>query len=487
MRQAWAARYDGPASGPEYALDIEVDRAGAVFVTGYSPGVGSGDDFATAKFDTTGRLLWVQRYNGPGNSFDYAFAVAVDAEGNAVVAGYSAGTTTYGDIAVLKYDPAGNVLWERRYDQAHQSDIGYDVEVDAVGNVYVAGWSSDGDSHGFRTLKYDADGNLLWERRYDGPGDDDAFDADLVYDLELDAAGNVYVTGLSEVSETDSDAATVKYDSDGNLAWVRRFDLAGGLDAGQSLAVDGAGRVCVAGWGQGAGTNYDALVLLYDADGVLAWSRVHDGAISSEDVALDVAFDGDGNVVVAGSSDTGGYFGERCLTLKYAADGTPLWERLDGYGGYGTELAVDADGVVCVAGFSFAGWDRGLDSEARAIAPDGTLLWEQQFNGDVSGNDTPFAIALDAAGDVLVGGWSLGNGSGLDYFIVKYSRFDVGDLNCDGMVDGFDIPPFLLVLTDRAAYAVVHPSCDAGLADVNGDGGVDGFDIDGFVAMLTGG
>jgi hypothetical protein len=61
-----------------------------------------------------------------------------------------------------------------------------------------------------------------------------------------------------------------------------------------------------------------------------------------------------------------------------------------------------------------------------------------------------------------------------------------GDLNCDGVVNGFDIDPFVIALTDPDGYAALFPDCDRTLADINGDGTVDGFDIDPFVLLLTG-
>jgi formylglycine-generating enzyme len=63
----------------------------------------------------------------------------------------------------------------------------------------------------------------------------------------------------------------------------------------------------------------------------------------------------------------------------------------------------------------------------------------------------------------------------------------VGDLNCDGLVNTFDIDPFVLALTDPAGYAAAYPSCNILNADVNCDGSVNTFDIDPFVLCLTGG
>ncbi|MGD8451974.1 MAG: dockerin type I domain-containing protein [Phycisphaerae bacterium] len=63
----------------------------------------------------------------------------------------------------------------------------------------------------------------------------------------------------------------------------------------------------------------------------------------------------------------------------------------------------------------------------------------------------------------------------------------VGDLNCDGIVNNFDITAFIKALTDPAGYGVVYPNCDVNLADVNGDGLVNNFDISPFIDLLTGG
>ncbi|MBL8878096.1 MAG: hypothetical protein JNG88_03160 [Phycisphaerales bacterium] len=63
----------------------------------------------------------------------------------------------------------------------------------------------------------------------------------------------------------------------------------------------------------------------------------------------------------------------------------------------------------------------------------------------------------------------------------------LGDMNCDGTVNNFDIDAFVLALTDPAAYAATYPTCNIMNGDVNGDGLLNNFDIDPFVALLTGG
>ena len=75
-----------------------------------------------------------------------------------------------------------------------------------------------------------------------------------------------------------------------------------------------------------------------------------------------------------------------------------------------------------------------------------------------------------------------------DFQVIKVLEcpFDVGDLNCDGMINSFDIDPFVLALSDATAYSAAYPDCDVSLADANGDGLVNSFDIDAFVTLLTG-
>ena len=62
----------------------------------------------------------------------------------------------------------------------------------------------------------------------------------------------------------------------------------------------------------------------------------------------------------------------------------------------------------------------------------------------------------------------------------------IGDLNCDGSINNFDIDPFVLTLTDVPSYQAAYPNCDYMLADINNDGSVNNFDIDPFVDLLTG-
>jgi uncharacterized delta-60 repeat protein len=103
--ELWVARYNEPGNGDDLAEDLALDNSGNVYVTGYSDGNGPSvsDDYATIKYSSDGNELWVARYNGPGNSGDYTFALAVNNSGNVYVTGFSFGSGTGPDYATIKY------------------------------------------------------------------------------------------------------------------------------------------------------------------------------------------------------------------------------------------------------------------------------------------------------------------------------------------------------------------------------------------------
>jgi hypothetical protein len=84
VQQAWVARYNGPGNGNDFATAMAVDSSGNVYVTGASSGSGTYLDYATIKYNSAGQRQWVARYNGPGNSDDIPFAMAVDSVGECV-------------------------------------------------------------------------------------------------------------------------------------------------------------------------------------------------------------------------------------------------------------------------------------------------------------------------------------------------------------------------------------------------------------------
>jgi uncharacterized delta-60 repeat protein len=423
--EIWVARFDGPASGDDAATSIAVDTTGNVYVTGSSPDSLTAGDYATIKYDEYGNELWVILFDGPVGGEDAATAVAVDSAGNVYVTGASRDSLTADDYATIKYDPAGSELWVARYDAStlDLNDRAWATAVDTAGNVYVTGQTFVSDvSSDYSTLKYDSAGFKMWSARYDGPGNG----VDAAYDLDVDPAGSVYITGESEGNGTDYDYATIKYDVDGNETWVARYDGPSNLeDHSYAMAVDSAGNVYTTGASEGSGTGYDYATIKYDAYGSEIWVARYNGPGNIADYAEAIAVDSNGNVYVTGYSN-GTTSASDYATIKYDALGNEIWvARYNGPGNnvdYAYSMALDDSGNVLVTGDS---WGSGTGHDYATVKYDvnGAEVWVSRYNGPAGNSDYANDIAVDSTGNVYVTGASFGDGTQRDYATLKYDPY----------------------------------------------------------------
>jgi uncharacterized delta-60 repeat protein len=321
-QQQWVARYDGPGNRDDVATAIAVDSSGNVYVTGGSTGSmppGFGYDYATIKYDSAGAQQWVARY-GLVNTYDEARAIAVDASGNVYVTGLSPGLGTGNDYATIKYDSAGQQQWVSRYNgPGNSDDSAFALAIDSSGNVYVTGQSAGlGTGTDYATIKYNSAGQEQWVVRYNGS----ANGGDGATAIVVDSSGNVYVTGESGNPSGDSDYLTIKYDASGAEQWVARYNGPGDSNDGAiAIAIDSLGNVYVTGDSVGVGTGTDYATIKYNSAGQQQWAARYNGPANLNDYAHGIAIDASGNVYVTGASFGSGSYDY--ATIKYVQAGTP--------------------------------------------------------------------------------------------------------------------------------------------------------------------
>jgi uncharacterized delta-60 repeat protein len=263
--QKWVARYNGPGNGgaaEDIATGIAIDNWGNVYVTGYSYDSNTSYDYATIKYDPNGNQKWVNRYNGPGNSGEESRSIAIDNWGNVYITGVSYDSNGMGDYATIKYDPNGNEKWAALYNgPGNGRDEARAIALDSFGNVYVTGFIYDSNTgNDCATIKYDPNGNQKWVACYNMLGNSD----DSGFALTLDSLGDVYVTGYSYDSNGYSGYTTIKYDSNGNEKWAARYNGPANIgDEARAIAIDGSGNVYVTGWSIGSGTDSDYATIKY--------------------------------------------------------------------------------------------------------------------------------------------------------------------------------------------------------------------------------
>ena len=348
----WTARYNGPVDGNDVANAIAVDELGNVYVTGSSDdtsdvGDTDVDDYVTIKYNADGVEQWVARYNGQAIflSINGAKSIALDHLGNVYVTGSSYDSNTNIELVTIKYNRDGVEQWVARYFGGVGATT---IAIDDIGNVYVTGSSWDRNtSSDYATIKYNTDGVEQWVARYNGPGNG----SDRATAIAIDDSGNVYVTGSSYNSSFVSDYVTIKYNSDGERQWVKRYNGPGnGDDYARSIAVDGSGNVYVAGASFGLETEEDYATVKYTSDGALQWVARYNSAESSSDIAATINIDEFDNIYVTGTSAGG------IVSIMYDRAGVEQWlarydeSEKDSYDA--TAMSVDNSGNVYVAGNS---------------------------------------------------------------------------------------------------------------------------------------
>ncbi|MBI5800294.1 MAG: immunoglobulin domain-containing protein [Verrucomicrobia bacterium] len=380
------------------------------------------------------------------------------------------------------------------------SDVGRAIALDPAGNAFVTGTFNGTATFGATTLtsagqsdifvaKHDGSGQLLWARRAGGPGFDTGAG------IAVDASGNCYITGSFEAVATFSttslsnsspssyaDIFVAKYDSAGNLVWVRGTGAEFTSDTGEAIALDPAGNVLITGrsvqdtFGTAALTNLGRiLVAKYDNAGNPVWAR-KSGSFSggTYDTGTGIGSDAAGNVYVTGTflsplADFGGVL----LTNRGSGDvflskldpaGTLLWVRQAG--GTGDErpngLAVDAAGNAHIVG-EFGGTAAfgvtNLTSAGGAsdifiakFNTSGSALWARSAGGQSA--DAARGVAVDPSGNVHVTGYFGGAAS-------------FGAINLSGIIGTFDA--FVTRLDASGNFTFAQ---QAGGTDLNGDSGL---------------
>jgi uncharacterized delta-60 repeat protein len=426
--ETWKKIFTGKGDNYDNVNAMTIDNAGFVYLAGYTLANGKNRDFYTAKLTATGDTSWIKTYNGTSSGEDEATAITTDASGFVYVTGYSKNKGNSSDITTIKYKSNGDTVWVRNYNySANKSDKGYAIDIDAAGNVYVAG-KSDSDpgitsNDDFITIKYNSAGVQQWVKRYNGTGNSD----DIAIALKVAASGNVYITGKSR-GVADYDYVTVKYNSTGTEVWVKTYSSGNGNDAPVSLKIDNAENIIVTGKSvSNDKTNDDVVTVKYNASGVEQWVTRYNGTMNANDRANALAIDNAGNVYVAGESviDTSSNLKNYdYLLIKYNSNGAEQWSK--NYNGladaddYAKAIAIDDSMDIYVTGQSDNG-NKNYDISTVKYSSQGLFQWKISYDGSIGGEDNAAGISVNS-NNIYVAGSSWGSNSQKDIVAIKYSQ-----------------------------------------------------------------
>ncbi|MEZ4921859.1 MAG: S8 family serine peptidase [Crocinitomicaceae bacterium] len=315
----WIKYYDGNAGLEDYGVDVEVNSSGDVIVAATVQTTSGGYDYGILKYNgSTGNLMWSYIWDGVGNGIDIPADVDIDNLNNIYVTGGSESSSGFSDYGMLKISNSGTLIWDQYYDYVglhdastviignrgkvtgvsaeavddwdiasvklnkntgvinavHRTDIAgatmveaHAMATDTLNNVYITGFAEVSGYKYIQTIKLDSNMNELWIQNYDGSYDD------VGNDIKVDDAGNVYVTGYTEVEPGLPQAITIKYSPSGTELWVNKYGnvvTADGVIA-RKLTLDDSGNPYFAGSIENTENRY--VFVSYDPSGDLRIGR----------------------------------------------------------------------------------------------------------------------------------------------------------------------------------------------------------------------
>lgn len=397
--------------------DIAVDASGNSIAVGYE----NDKDALVTKLDPSGNLLWQTAYNGGADEVDIFYAVALDAANYIYTTGLSQEIGTGWDIVTCKYSPDGTLMWSKlKNGSSNIEENGIDIAIDQEGNIYTAGYIDQLETaQDYCLIKYDTDGNELWMATWSG----ESALSDVIYEIVIDANGNILVNGRSDGGgENYDDFTTAKYSPDGTLLWINKYHQIYG-ETGFTIDVDDEGNVYAGGWAADGISMGESLIIKYSPEGEKLWEqRYHNGADGISEAWVIRTYND--VVYMAGVSADFPATNQDFMILKYDSDGNLIWNIAYDDGSadneYLTDMDIDNDGNIIVSGTIY--YETTSDILTQKYDADGNLIWSEKYDGDAHSYDEGYAVATNAAGDIFITGLDINQGMYTDLFVVKYSE-----------------------------------------------------------------
>lgn len=192
---------------------IEAHDENAYLVLGYREESVGDLDIIITKIDDAGNELWCKAYNFSEN--DYGWGICKTNDGGYAIVGYKEKNlpSVNNDLLIFKIDGSGNQSWYKTYG-GDGRDEGYSIKQLNNGDIVVVGRYDQGIDLGYKDvwmIKTDFEGNLIWDKKYDGSYSDSDSGRDVLPTLD----GGYLITG----SEGNKGGWIIKTDSTGNLEW----------------------------------------------------------------------------------------------------------------------------------------------------------------------------------------------------------------------------------------------------------------------------
>jgi uncharacterized delta-60 repeat protein len=418
----WRKEWQGPLPNAFEVLNsVAVDNAGNVYTSGR--GVYPGPDYylnggipnmIITKYNSAGDSLWTYR---AADSLNSSMGFAITVANGKVYAGGFVTDTAYVDenLYTIIVDTSGNAVSEWSYNgRGDAITMGQFVQTDTSNNIYCAATIDRLYAQGYdiAVIKYNPSGDLQWERYYSSPG----WNNDTLTGMQFDPSGNLVLSISTDSAQLKNNyrLSLLKIDQQGNFLDTAWFPAPGSILT-KSMVIRNDGSVALA-----TNSNINGgMIHFFDASLNPMWSAKLDSTQLALTRANSISLFPGGDIVIGGylqiSPDVSG------IVQRYTASGTKLWTTvIDSINVYDEvrDVTVNAANEVAFTGASganatFAAMVGKIDGLS------GNLIWRQVYNPGTT-NEYGVKVRYTPAGNIafISRGWT---GFVARYYTVQYS------------------------------------------------------------------
>jgi uncharacterized delta-60 repeat protein len=392
---------------------VTTDSYGNSYVTGRSYEGSNYDDIITIKYNPAGDTAWARTYNGTASDNDEGLGICVDGDGNVFVVGTTKENLFGNDLTILKYNSSGTFLWAKPFHSCEldKVDKGIAITVDRDQFIYVTGFTTAGDgTQNILLQKYDQEGGILWTKTEEGTSSL----ASSGQGIAVNTSGEIYVAGYIAVPGQNTNIYIMKYDGEGNFLWEDNINgTASSEDKAWGIVVDEEGDAYITGFVYQSTGNRDSYTARYSSSGTRLWSKTYNGGGNSADKAWGIVVDEDRTVYITGETRDE-YQNVNYLTIKYDESGNEVWVNTYNGTGDGSDIASaiglvtspSNERCVIVTGKSW-GTNYNYDyATVRYSAASSTQLLVNRYSMSGISNDVAKDVAVTEDNKVLITGYS---------------------------------------------------------------------------------
>lgn len=397
---------------------VRLDSEKNVIVAGSS--LENGDfDFLIVKYANNGDLMWKYLLSPATGSVDYLTGIQIDTEDNIIVIGQSQQSNDIAKSIVMKFSPAGDIIWQSTYSNAYAWSFPQDLSLDDNGNVYLTGYINKDYHHRESFVaKFDKNGTFVWDDIYsdDENGTYRGLKIRIVNE-QIQSLGDFVAS-----SPFDWRMVFLKHDKNGNLIQSNETSILGQGGGLTSYYIDAQGNAYIGLFGT-------FKILKFNTDGGQQWAFTVPNNLPSNVIAEeveDIISDTNGNVYITGRH-YGEHYGNNALytngdlqVVKISPDGNLIYgykyqnlgtNSFDG----GNRLFLGKDNYLIVGGQSQKEY-IGSDYDYVAIVLNEFGIAIDTLRYSEQGDEVIKSVTMDADLNFYVTGTGNGNTLTQKYF-----------------------------------------------------------------------